>query len=171
MASDNQMTDHDRIREVLYTYCRGIDRRRMDLVRECYHPDATDHHGDYRGGVDGAIEHFEQELSRWDSTSHFIGNVLIDIDGHRARVESYALAHHRRDTTADRRGIDFVAGVRYVDDFERRSNLWRIATRVVVVDWTRTDELPERGWIRPTHYAQPSNGPNDPVFEPDLRSL
>ena len=164
------MSDSDAIRHVLYTYCRGIDRRRLDLVRSCYHPDATDHHGDYRGGVDGAIEHFHRELDRWDSTSHFIGNVLIDIVEHRARVESYALAHHRRDTTAEKVGIDFVAGVRYVDDFEQRDGEWRIAARVVVVDWTRTDELSDRGWTRPAHYAQPGRE-DDPVFANDLRSI
>ena len=164
------MNDTDAIRHVLYTYCRGIDRRRLDMVKSCYHPDATDHHGDYRGGVDGAIAHFERELARWDSTSHFIGNVLIDIDGNHARVESYALAHHRRDTTPDKVGIDFVAGVRYVDDFEQRDGEWRISTRVVVVDWTRTDELSDRGWTRPAHYAQPGCE-DDPVFATVLRSI
>ena len=164
------MNDTDAIRHVIYTYCRGIDRRQMDIVRSCYHPDATDHHGDYRGGVDGVIEHFKSELSKWDSTSHFIGNVLIDIDGDFARVESYALAHHRRDTTPERQGIDFVAGVRYVDDFEKRDGSWRIATRVVVVDWTRTDELSERGWTRPAHYAKPGRE-DDPVFRRDLGSV
>jgi len=164
------VNDTDAIRHVLYTYCRGIDRRRMDIVRSCYHPDASDHHGDYRGGVDGAITHFERELARWDSTSHFIGNVLIDVAGSQARVESYALAHHRRDTTAAKAGIDFVAGVRYVDDFEQRDGEWRISTRVVVVDWTRTDELSDRGWTRPSHYAQPGRE-DDPVFANDLRSI
>lgn len=164
------MNDTDAIRQVIYTYCRGIDRRQMDIVRSCYHPDATDHHGDYRGGVDGAIEHFERELSRWDSTSHFIGNVLIDVEDTVARVESYALAHHRRNTTSEKLGIDFVAGVRYVDDFEQRNGEWRISTRVIVVDWTRTDELSARGWTRPAHYAQPGRE-DDPVFTNDLRLI
>jgi hypothetical protein len=96
--------------------------------------------------------------------------VLIDIDGNHARVESYALAHHRRDTTPHKVGIDFVAGVRYVDDFEQRDGEWRISTRVVVVDWTRTDELSDRGWTRPAHYAQPGCE-DDPVFATDLRSI
>jgi hypothetical protein len=36
-------------RDACYRYCRGVDRRDVELVRSCYHPDATDHHGEYHG--------------------------------------------------------------------------------------------------------------------------
>ena len=38
------------ISELLHRYCRGIDRFDRDLVRSCYHDDADDDHGIFRGG-------------------------------------------------------------------------------------------------------------------------
>ncbi|MER2157629.1 nuclear transport factor 2 family protein, partial [Rhodococcus sp. (in: high G+C Gram-positive bacteria)] len=34
------LIDKQAIREVVLTYCRGIDRLDFDLVRSAYHPDA-----------------------------------------------------------------------------------------------------------------------------------
>ena len=118
-----RLADHDDIRQVIYRYCRGIDRRQFDLVRDCYHEDGTDDHGNYRGGIDGFIEFVTKELAVWELTTHFIGNLLIecDGDGDSARAESYAVATHRLAARVDRPAKDFVAGVRYVDDFERRA--------------------------------------------------
>jgi len=160
--------DRDEIREVIYRYCRGIDRLQLELVRSCYHPDGTDDHGDYRGGVDGFIDHVASVLPTWEHTSHFLGNLLIELDGDRARAETYGVAYHRRAARGDRPALDFVAGIRYVDDFERRDGEWRIAARVCLVDWTRTDDVGSRGWVRPEHYTQPHRGSDDPVFSDRL---
>ncbi len=40
------------IYELQCRYCRGIDRMDQALVRSCYHPDATDEHGSFSGGVE-----------------------------------------------------------------------------------------------------------------------
>ncbi|HEY4331768.1 MAG TPA: nuclear transport factor 2 family protein, partial [Ilumatobacteraceae bacterium] len=83
------------IRAVIMRYCRGIDRRDYDLVRSCYHADATDEHGDFAGDVDDFIEHVQRAIVAYESTMHFIGNLLVEVDGDRARVESYVMAMHR----------------------------------------------------------------------------
>ena len=168
-----RLADHDDIRQVIYRYCRGIDRRQFDLVRDCYHEDGTDDHGNYRGGIDGFIEYVTKELAVWELTTHFIGNLLIecDGDGDSARAESYAVATHRLAARVDRPAKDFVAGVRYVDDFERRAGQWKIATRVCLVDWTRTDPVEAHGWTRPDTYAKPRHDRDDPVFAKSLRDL
>ena len=44
------------IGDVIYRYARGIDRLDFDLVRSCYHPDAVDDHGAFKGNVDEFIE-------------------------------------------------------------------------------------------------------------------
>ncbi len=80
---------------MLYRYCRGIDRRDYELVRSCYHPDATDDHGGYQGGVDGFIDYIKAGLPRFEQTMHMIGNIPIDIDGDVAQSEAYTLAFHR----------------------------------------------------------------------------
>ena len=160
------MTDHEQIRTVVYRYARAIDRRDFDSVRSCYHADATDDHGDYRGGVDGFIEFVREQLARWSVTSHFIGNVLMEIDGDRARVESYAHVTHRGLPKPDGSVRDLTSGVRYVDDFERRAGEWRIAARVVVNDWNRVTLITDEASLAPTAYTRPLPFPDDPVYRP-----
>ena len=166
-----RVVDQEEIRQVIYQYCRGIDRRQFDIVRRCYHDDGTDDHGNYRGGVDGFIDYATKELAIWETTTHFIGNVLIEPVGDQARAESYAVATHRLAARGDRPARDFVAAVRYVDDFERRDGEWRIATRVCLVEWTRTDPVEAKGWTRPDSYPQPRPDRQDPVFAESLRAL
>ena len=74
-----RVVDQQEIADVIYRYCRGIDRCDFDLVRSCYHPDAIDDHGDFRGGVDEFIAFVQQGLPRFERTMHFIGNVLVEV--------------------------------------------------------------------------------------------
>ena len=79
----------------------------FSLVRSCYHPDAVDDHGDFRGGIDEFLAYIQQGLPRFERTMHFIGNVLVEPDGDRARAESYIVAYHhlRESRTKPDRGI------------------------------------------------------------------
>ncbi len=52
-----RLVDESDIRAVLARYARGIDRFDMDMVRSCYHEDATDAHGHYNGDIEGFIEY------------------------------------------------------------------------------------------------------------------
>ena len=134
------------ITDVVYRYARGIDRLDFELVKSCYHPDAYDDHGAFKGSVDEFIEMCEGFLPRWTATMHFMGNVLVDeIDGDSARAETYAVAYHRREATLDTEGKDDVFGIRYVDRFEKRDDRWLIAHRVVATEWRRVDPVPAAG--------------------------
>ncbi|MDA8280015.1 MAG: nuclear transport factor 2 family protein [Actinomycetota bacterium] len=130
------------VSRVLHAYSRGVDRLDLEAVRGCYWPEGTDDHGDYRGGVDGFIEFLGHTLARFDATNHFLANILIDVDLEAgvARSETYTVAYHRY-TRRDGRPGDMVAGLRYVDRFERRSGEWRIAARVCAFDWWRSDPV------------------------------
>ncbi len=128
------------IADVIYRYARGIDRMDFDLVRSCYHPDAYDDHGAFAGNVEQFIAAAAAFLGRWTATQHFMGNMLIEIDGERARAETYAVAYHRRED-ADGNGKDDIMGIRYVDRFERRAGAWKIAHRVVATEWRRVDPV------------------------------
>jgi hypothetical protein len=83
------------IRDVIYRYCRGVDRVDLDLVRSCYHPDGIDDHGSFRGDVDEYVGWLAERLGRYQHTSHTIGNVLIRFKGSEAWVESYCGVHQR----------------------------------------------------------------------------
>lgn len=144
-----RFVDQQDIRDVVYRYCRGIDRRDFELVRSCYHPDATDDHGDFRGGVDDFIAYARGALQRYESTMHFVGNVLVEPHGDRARSESYVVAYHRLAAGATKPQRDFNVGLRYVDDFERRDGQWRIAARVCMFNWSHVDPVAPGGWQPP----------------------
>lgn len=137
MADDDlqRLLDEREIRRRLLDYCRGIDRGDADLVASVYHPDGTDDHGLFTGlGVDFARYAVERLLASCSATLHFLGDSIIDFDGpDRALVETYVLAQHRRDGSAG----EFleVFGGRYVDRFERRDGVWRIAHRVCIREW------------------------------------
>ena len=128
------------IADVILRYARGVDRLDFDLVRSCYHPDAYDDHGSFQGDVEGFIVMCEQFLPRWSATQHFMGNMLIEVDGGVARAETYAVAYHRRQDD-EGTGKDDVFGIRYVDRFEYRGGDWKIAHRVVATEWRRVDEV------------------------------
>ncbi|MEM7255366.1 MAG: nuclear transport factor 2 family protein [Pseudomonadota bacterium] len=129
------------IADVIYQYARGIDRLDFDLVRACYHPDAYDDHGMLKGNVDEFIEGVKAFLPKYAVTQHFMGNMLIEVDGNKARAETYAVAYHRKELS-DGSGKDDVFGIRYVDRFEKRDDEWRIAYRVVATEWRRVDPVP-----------------------------
>jgi hypothetical protein len=145
--------DREEIREVLARYCRGIDRLDSELVASVYHDDAYDDHGTFKGsGKDFAVS-VVQGLSRFERTMHFLGNSLIDVDGDVAHSETYCVAYHRlRADDSPAEAQDFVAGVRYVDRFERRDGAWLIANRVVVMEWTRYDALGSE-WDATPHFT------------------
>jgi SnoaL-like domain len=155
------------IRSVCLRYCRGIDRRDFEIVRDCYHADAIDEHGDFVGTVEEFIGHAEHSLGAFESTVHFVGNILVEIDGDRARCETYAIAMHRVPPREDKPRRDHVVGLRYVDDFARRDTRWRIANRVCVFDWTRTDPVND-GWDFTDAFRRGRTDGADAVFASDL---
>ncbi|MCJ2181011.1 nuclear transport factor 2 family protein [Novosphingobium album (ex Hu et al. 2023)] len=133
--------DREAIRDCIYRYCRGIDRIDADLILSAYWPDASDEHGNFTAGsAREFVEHAVPILHSIDLTAHFIGNILIDINGDKAFVESYIQAFHRmrRD---DGTRYDHMSGSRFIDRMEKREDEWRIARRVVVRDWFR--EFPD----------------------------
>jgi hypothetical protein len=136
------LLDKDEIRDVLCRYARGVDRGDMAAVRACYHPDATDDHIHYRGGVDGFIDWLGGRLAGYDNSMHFLGNCLIEFAGpDLALVETYYASRRlsvpdgaaAEDLAPDDR-VTFQSWGRYLDRFERRVGEWRIADRRIVVE-------------------------------------
>ncbi len=107
----NELIARQEIADVIYRYARGIDRLDFDLVRSCYHSDAYDDHGAFAGNVDEFIEAAGVFLQRWTATQHFMGNMLIEIDGDFARAETYAVAYHRLEDEHGN-GKDDIMGIR-----------------------------------------------------------
>ena len=163
-----ELHDEMSIRAVLLRYCRGIDRCDAELLRSCYHEDAFDDHGPFKGGRDDLVEYSIAQLrgrteSHGQVTSHLIGNVLIERDGDVARVESYFKASHVEDRADHFRVFEFNG--RYVDRFERRNGEWRIGRREVIHDWSEIRNH-RRGLVPGRHdYAQGTIFPDDAIYQ------
>ncbi len=159
-----EAADERAIRHVLTRYARAIDRFDMDLLRTVYHSDAYDDHGGYKGDIEGFIEYLKEVLPRFQSTQHFLGNIHVELDGDRAHSETYCQAWHRIAGDPETQAHDSVAGLRYVDLFERRNGEWRIARRKVVIDWMRDDPVVNGGGgvAQGTQYGRRDRG--DPVY-------
>ena len=148
------LLDKQEIEEVVLRYCRGIDRRDFDLVRSCYHPDASDHHGSFSGGVDDYIAWVDKLTARYRWTMHLVANVLIDLPASslasdsaenprtRAACETYGISLHRSDDTKPY--MNLATGFRYLDRFERREGIWKIAERTAIGEWSM--KIPEDVW-------------------------
>jgi len=160
----DELAAREEIRDVLFRYTRGIDRLDLDLVRSCYHADAHDDHGAFRGDVNGFLDWVGDALSYFDATMHFIGNQLIDVEGDVAHTESYCIAYHRRGPRDGEVPHDLVTALRYVDRLERRADRqWKIAQRVCVFDWSRRDPVGDQ-WTM-DGAVRGRRGPDDPVWD------
>ena len=133
------MSDIEAVRTVVLRYCRGIDRRDLELVRDCYHPDATDDHGRaFSGTRDEFVAWVARVLERYEGTMHTVSNQLVELGpgGDTAECESYGVAYHWGSPPDDPR-VNFTTGFRYLDRFERRDGRWRIGARRVALEWVR----------------------------------
>jgi hypothetical protein len=151
------------IRDVLARYTRGVDRMDPELILSCYHPGAHDDHAAFQGKAEGFVEWVQEALSYFDSTMHFLGQQLIELDGDRAHCETYCVAYHRRESRDGEPGHDLWMGLRYIDLLERRDGEWRIADRRCAFDWTRRDAV-VAAWELPPEALRGSRDRNDPVY-------
>jgi len=135
-----ELLDREAIRDCMYRYCRGIDRCDEAALRSAYWDDATDCHGAWNGSASGFITQALAKLRQGGRRVHQVTNVLIELHGDAAAVESSFVALQA--AAAAPQQETFLCG-RYVDRFERRGAQWRIAARTVVYDWIRECARPD----------------------------
>ena len=74
------------------------------------------------------------------SNHHMIGNSLLEFDEkneNTAYGEIYFNAYHK--TIENGVNTDVIIAGRYLDRYERRNGVWKIAYRSEVNDWSRTE--------------------------------
>lgn len=159
-ASVKAVLDKQEIHDVVMRYCRGVDRYDRELIASVFHEDAEYDLGSLQ--LHGAAEIADRlSQGRRRGGMHFVGNVLIEVDGDVAICESYWISF----STMERDGEDFsrTRAARSVDRFERREDgVWRIAARKAVDEWSRLDRVVE------TAAASADNGrpfPDDEVYQ------
>jgi hypothetical protein len=121
------------ITEVLYRYCRGLDRMDRALADTVWHVDGTaDYVGMFDGTADGFLDWVWVQHEALYRHSHQITNILIEVDGDRAASEAYVTVALRIKAGEDR--TDIVSRGRYLDRWSRRDGRWAIDARVYVED-------------------------------------
>jgi len=159
-----ELLDKQEIREVILRFCRGIDRRDVELIASAFHPDATDDHGPFQGSARDFPAWAMSVLEKQVLTMHLVANQLIEIDDDVAWSESYLLALHR--TKRGDETHDWFLGARYVDRFERRGSIWKIAHRTTVHDWDRFDPL-DGIWEAASAFTHGQHSRNDVAYRRD----
>jgi ketosteroid isomerase-like protein len=165
LSALQQLLDREAIRDCIYRYCRGVDRGDEAALRSAYWPDATGRHGAYQGSGAAFVDWVLGNLASAGRSVHMIGNILIDLRGDVAAVESYFRTTLATRDAQDKPQETLLAG-RYVDRFERREGQWRVADRTVVYDWLR--QTPLASEISPESFGprQPTGArkPDDPLY-------
>lgn len=129
--------DKQEIYELSCRYMRGLDRHDPDLMLEQFWEDGWCEYGFYNSAPGEFIAFCMEALQGHVANQHLIGNVLIDIDKEDAFGEVYFQAYHK---IADAEGFqDMIIAGRYLDRYERREGVWKMAYRSEIVDWSRTE--------------------------------
>ena len=145
-----ELIDKQDIYELLVRYMRGLDRLDKDLLLSVYHDDATDDRGFFNGSAKDFVDVAISLLSEHKSNHHMIGQADIQVEGDVAFGEIYFQAYHR----IVQNGLekDFLVVGRYVDRYEKRNGVWKIAFRSELNDFDRTDPATD-DWSRATPEA------------------
>ena len=153
------------IRKVLARYARGVDRGDTALLQTVYHKESNDDHGAYKGSgyafATWIVEAMDQGIL---VGQHQIHNVLIEVDGDSAQVESYFTAWHPAPLpdSSGEEGLALACG-RYLDIFEKRDGQWGIADRRVVMDFTR-EPVKMRPWDAEPTFVRGGRREKDPSY-------
>jgi hypothetical protein len=137
----DELLDEAAIKEVQIRYCRAADRVDVEALRACFHPHATADYGHGVWNLDEYMAHATAMMANFIATTHNTGNQLVEVAGDAAWAEHYTVATHRWPFDEQGESRDMIAAVRYVDRMERLAGEWRIARRVMVLDWHRIDPV------------------------------
>src|ERR1700753_432511 len=93
-------TPHQELRHLADVYARTMDDRDAETLIGLFAPDgvlsiASDRTREFRA-PDGLAQIIGY-MSRYVETMYFVGNHMCEIDGDRARGETYSIAYHRRE--------------------------------------------------------------------------
>jgi len=134
------INDRQQITDLIYRYCRAVDRLDLRLGYSVWHEDGlADYEAFYSGTGRGAIDLICAQHQRLLVHSHQISNIIIELDGERAGSESYVTATLRlRD---GERLKQMMVWSRYIDRWSRRNGRWGIDKRVAVRDFDEVREV------------------------------
>jgi SnoaL-like protein len=149
-----ELQDRQAILEVLYRYCRAMDRMDHQLGSSVWHPGGTADYGViFEGTGQGFVDWVMVVHAGLDRHSHQIANVLIEVSGDQAASEAYVTANLRAKPDENGDVVEITSRGRYLDRWSRRDTGWAIDHRIFVDDMTTTRTLTAQ------EAGDPSGGP------------
>jgi len=130
-----RLSDDLAIREVLYGYARGVDRRDWSLFAACFDDEVDIDLSSWNGAPasrmrrDDWVAGVRAGLSGFDATQHLTANHLVRVNGDAAHCTSDVQASHVLG------GERFVLGGWYDTGLRRTADGWRIAANTLHVTW------------------------------------
>lgn len=125
-----ELIDRQEIWTLLLRYARGLDRLDRDMIRSCYWDDAIDDHHAFVGSPDPFIDWaFQGNIETSIVQHHGLNNHYCEIDGDNAYAETYYTF-----IGANKEPPHLLSMGRYIDHFQRRDGVWKMANRVTVIE-------------------------------------
>ena len=122
------------IQEVLWRYCRAMDRMDAPLALGCFEPDAELVYSTlYRGGPEGFVAWLWPVHARMVGHVHSVSNILVEL-GPAATAASEAYVQVTLRMELDGELVDLIGKGRYLDRWRRAPEGWRISRRTYVSD-------------------------------------
>jgi hypothetical protein len=122
------------ITEVIYRYCRALDRMDRELADTVWHADGTADYGPtFQGSAAGLLDRLWSNHAKLLGHSHQVTNILIEVRGDRAGSEAYVTGTLWN--VSDSGDLTHMVALgRYIDEWSRRDEVWAIDHRRFVYD-------------------------------------
>jgi len=135
------LADRQAITDLIYRYCRSVDRLDVPLGHSIWHDNAVADFGEkvYQGDGRGVIDFICAQHRATLGHSHQVTNVLIDLDGDKAGSESYAIAALR--VRRAEKLLQMTIWTRYIDSWSRRGGRWGLEKRIAIRDFDEVREV------------------------------
>lgn len=124
------LSDKQELLELVMRYCRAVDRCDLDLLLSCFHPDAIDDHGTFKGRPADVFPPILERFRTMAPMQHLLSNAMFEVEGDVAYGEYYMSV---RIADAGPSSVPDPFG-RNLDRYERRAGEWRIIERRVIIE-------------------------------------
>lgn len=122
------------IPQLIYRYARALDRLDAGLLDRVFAADAIIELGTmFTGSPVEFIPVMHGFMKSMAATRHEVSNILIEVTGDHAGVESYVTAWHRID--GDSGTQELIVRARYLSKAARIGGVWRLVRHGEVADW------------------------------------
>jgi len=144
-AAVTTLLNKQTITEVLYRYCRAMDRIDREATLAIWHPDGTCNYSSTEGVPDMLFRDYLTGSTKarqgFANHSHQITNILIEVEGDRAVSEAYFTAS-LQSVPQDGIVTEHLWRGRYLDRWSRRAGNWAIDHRQVLFDSYTPIDIP-----------------------------